>query len=108
MNAPGSDGAAYGESAVGEAGGCAAPVRHVRRPAGPQGPRGRMSTTEIIAAILGVANIVLLVRRSVWNYPFGLAMVALYGWVFFAARLYSDAGLQVFFFVVQIYGWWNW
>ncbi|MEJ1969184.1 MAG: nicotinamide riboside transporter PnuC [Rhizomicrobium sp.] len=67
-----------------------------------------MSATEIIAAILGVANIVLLVRRSIWNYPFGLAMVALYGWVFLDARLYSDAALQVFFFAIQIYGWWNW
>lgn len=67
-----------------------------------------MSWTEIIAAILGVANIVLLVRRSIWNYPFGIAMVTLYGFVFFEARLYSDAALQIFFFVVQIYGWWNW
>jgi nicotinamide mononucleotide transporter len=67
-----------------------------------------MSTTEIIAAVLGVANVALLVRRSIWNYPFGLAMVLLYGWVFFQAHLYSDAALQIFFFVVQIYGWWNW
>ena len=67
-----------------------------------------MSWTEIIAAGLGLANIVLLVRRSIWNYPFGIAMVTLYGFVFFDARLYSDAALQVFFFVVQIYGWWNW
>ena len=42
-----------------------------------------MSWTEIIAAALGVANIVLLVRRSIWNYPFGLLMVTLYGVVFF-------------------------
>jgi nicotinamide mononucleotide transporter len=67
-----------------------------------------MSTSEIIASILGVVNIVLLVRRSIWNYPFGLAMVAIYFYVFLDARLYSDAGLQIFFFVVQLYGWWNW
>jgi nicotinamide mononucleotide transporter len=67
-----------------------------------------MSTTDIITTLLGLANIVLLVRRSIWNYPFGLALVAVYGWVFLGARLYSDAALQVFFFVVQIYGWWNW
>jgi nicotinamide mononucleotide transporter len=67
-----------------------------------------LSSTEIVAAILGLANIVLLVRRSIWNYPFGIAMVVLYGFVFFQARLYSDAALQVFFFVVQIYGWWVW
>jgi nicotinamide mononucleotide transporter len=63
---------------------------------------------EVAAALLGLANIVLLVRRSVWNYPFGLAMVTLYGWIFFDAKLYSDAGLQVFFFGIQIYGWLSW
>ena len=65
---------------------------------------------EAVAALLGLINIVLVVRRSVWNYPFGLAMVALYGWLFAqpGVRLYSDAGLQVFFFVVQLYGWRNW
>lgn len=67
-----------------------------------------MSSIEIIASILGVANIVLLVRRSIWNYPFGIVMVSLYGYVFFEARLFSDALLQVFFFTVQIYGWWVW
>jgi nicotinamide mononucleotide transporter len=67
-----------------------------------------MSTTEIIAALLGLANIVLLVRRSIWNYPFGMASVAFYVFVFRDSLLYSDAALQIFFFVVQIYGWWNW
>ena len=67
-----------------------------------------MSPIEIAAFVLGVINIVLLVRRSIWNYPFALAMVALYARVFFAARLYSDALLQVFFFVVNLYGWWQW
>ncbi len=69
-----------------------------------------MNGLEAAAACLGLINIVLVVRRSVWNYPFGLAMVALYGWIFAQpdVRLYSDAGLQGFFFAVQLYGWWNW
>src|SRR6476646_6664105 len=67
-----------------------------------------MSWLEWVAAGLGVINVFLVVRRSVWNYPFGLAMVALYFFVFFEARLYSDALLQIFFFVVQVYGWVNW
>src|ERR1700743_2065724 len=70
--------------------------------------RGFISTREIIAAFLGVANIVLLVRRSIWNYPFGMASVAFYVVVFHDSLLYSDAALQVFFFVMQAYGWWNW
>jgi len=64
--------------------------------------------TELIAFVLGVANIVLLVRRSLWNYPFALAMVSLYAFVFFETKLYSDALLQGFFFVVNLWGWWLW
>lgn len=69
-----------------------------------------MNPLEIVAAALGLANILLVVRRSVWNYPFGLAMVSLYAWIFAQpdVRLYSDVLLQGFFFVVQLYGWWNW
>lgn len=67
-----------------------------------------MSPLEVIAFVLGVANVTLVVRRSLWNYPFGLAMVSLYGVIFLGARLYSDAILQIFFFMVQLYGWLNW
>jgi nicotinamide mononucleotide transporter len=67
-----------------------------------------MNPLEIIAVALGLANIGLLVRRSIWNYPFGMAMVALYFVIFRDARLYGEAWLQVFFFVVQGWGWWLW
>jgi nicotinamide mononucleotide transporter len=67
-----------------------------------------MNWVEPVAAALGLANIILIVRRSVWNYVFGLMMVTLYFFVFFDQHLYSDALLQIFFFVVQIYGWWHW
>lgn len=67
-----------------------------------------MTWLEGIAVALGLINVALVVKRSVWNYPFGLAMVALYFFVFYEARLYSDALLQIFFFFVQIYGWANW
>ena len=67
-----------------------------------------MNPIEWLAAALGVANIALLVRRSVWNFPFGMAMVALYVFVFWEARLYGEAGLQVFFFAAQLWGWALW
>jgi nicotinamide mononucleotide transporter len=67
-----------------------------------------MDSLEIAAVTLGVINIALLVRRSIWNFSFGIAMVALYAVIFFRARLYAEAGLQVFFAVVQLYGSWLW
>jgi nicotinamide mononucleotide transporter len=63
---------------------------------------------EIVAAVLVLLNVALVARRSVWNYPVGIAAVLLYGWVFAVARLYSDAGLQGFFLVLNVYGWRNW
>ena len=67
-----------------------------------------MNPLEIIAVALGIANVGLLVRRSIWNYPFGMAMVTLYCVIFWQTRLYGEAGLQVFFFIVQGWGWWLW
>ncbi|BAK68034.1 putative transporter [Sphingobium sp. SYK-6] len=67
-----------------------------------------MSFLEILAVGLGLTNIILIVRRSLWNYPAGIAMVTLYFFIFAQARLYSDALLQIFFLVLNAYGWVNW
>lgn len=67
-----------------------------------------MNWLEWIAVGLGIANVALVVRRSIWNYPFGVAMVSLYFFIFLDKKLYSDSLLQIFFFVIQLYGWWAW
>ena len=67
-----------------------------------------MSPLEIAGTVLGFINIVLLIRRSVWNFPAAMAMVTCVGIVLAEARLYAESGLQVFFFVVNAWGWWLW
>ncbi len=67
-----------------------------------------MSPLEIVGTVFGFANIVLLIRRSAWNFPAAMVMVSCIGVVLFEAKLYAEAGLQAFFFVVNIYGWWLW
>jgi nicotinamide mononucleotide transporter len=67
-----------------------------------------MSPLECVAVLLGLINIILIIRRSLWNFPVGIVMVALYCFIFAQAKLYSDAGLQVFFLIVQAYGWFSW
>lgn len=64
--------------------------------------------SEIAGSLLGLINIVLLMRRSVWNFPVAMAMVALVGITLFEQRLYSETLLQAFFFVVNGWGWWLW
>lgn len=67
-----------------------------------------MSIWEIIGTVLGIIGVGLMIRQNIWGWPVGLVQVAVYAWVFFATKLYSDAILQVAFFLIQAYGWWHW
>ncbi len=67
-----------------------------------------MSIWEIIGTVLGVIGVWLMIRQNIIGWPVGLVQVAVYAWVFFDAKLYSDAILQVAFFLIQAYGWWHW
>lgn len=67
-----------------------------------------MAVLEWVAAGLGLINIALLVFRSVWNYAFGIASVAIYIFIFFESRLYAESGLQLFFVAAQLWGWYLW
>jgi nicotinamide mononucleotide transporter len=67
-----------------------------------------MSIWEIIGTVLGIVGVWLMIRQNIWGWPVGLVQVAVYAWVFLDVKLYSDAILQVCFFVIQAYGWWHW
>jgi len=67
-----------------------------------------VSVLEIVAVACGLLNIWLTVRQNIWSWAFGAVMVSLYIYIFFQAKLYSDCGLQVFFLVMQFYGWYQW
>jgi len=67
-----------------------------------------MSFLEIIGVVVSALAIWLTARRNMWCWPIGLASVALYGWIFFDAKLYSDMLLQGAFALLQVYGWWRW
>lgn len=63
---------------------------------------------EIAATALTLVSVVLAVKRSLWQFPFGIVGTGLGFFVFWRTNLYSSAVLQPFFIVVQIYGWWYW
>src|SRR5689334_11718022 len=50
----------------------------------------------------------LVVREHLWNWPVGLANNILFFILFLRARLYADMSLQIIYFALGIYGWWNW
>jgi len=67
-----------------------------------------MSLTEILGFITGAVNVWLLARQNIWNWPVGLANNTLYIVVFLGSGLYGDAGLQLVYITLGIYGWWTW
>jgi nicotinamide mononucleotide transporter len=63
---------------------------------------------EVAGFVTGVANVWLVVRQHILNWPIGILNVVLLGLVFVDGKLYADAGLQVVYVALQAYGWWQW
>ena len=58
--------------------------------------------------LTGAINVWLLAKQNIWNWPVGLANNALYVAVFLRSGLYGDAGLQLVYITLGVYGWWTW
>jgi nicotinamide mononucleotide transporter len=63
---------------------------------------------EIAATAFTLVSVILSVKRSLWQFPTGLAGVGLGFFVFWGAGLYSSAVLQPIFVATLVYGWWYW
>ena len=58
--------------------------------------------------LLGVVGVWLMIRRSLWAFPVGLAAVTVQGVLFWRIQLFAEAKVQVFYFAGLGYGWWHW
>jgi nicotinamide mononucleotide transporter len=67
-----------------------------------------MNWTEILGTITGAASVLLAVRESAWNWPVGMANNLFFLILFWHAKLYADAILQIVYLVISVFGWWNW
>jgi nicotinamide mononucleotide transporter len=63
---------------------------------------------EIIGVISGLLCVYLAAVNNIWNWPTAIISVGIYIFIFFNARLYADMGLQFYFMVMNIYGWYYW
>jgi nicotinamide mononucleotide transporter len=67
-----------------------------------------MDPLELFAVAISLAAVWWTSVRDPICWPVGIASVLVYGWIFIQARLYSDALLQGFFALMNLYGWWVW
>jgi nicotinamide mononucleotide transporter len=67
-----------------------------------------MIVLELLGVLVTVASIFLATRENVWYYPTGIVSVLLYAGIYFGAKLYAEAGLQLVWLLLLIYGWHEW
>jgi nicotinamide mononucleotide transporter len=66
------------------------------------------SCLEAVAVLFGIVSVYLSTRQNIWSWPTALINVALFSALFLKSGLYSDTGLQVVYFGLSIYGWYEW
>ncbi|MGI9133741.1 MAG: nicotinamide mononucleotide transporter family protein, partial [Rhodoferax sp.] len=63
---------------------------------------------ELLAFVLALANITCNVYEIHWGWPLTIVASLLYAWLFYASKLYGEAGVNLFFAVTALWGWWQW
>ena len=63
---------------------------------------------EIIGTAFGLLSVWLTIRKSIWCWPTGLVNVVLFFVMFYQVKLYAELITYSVFFVLGIYGWWEW
>jgi nicotinamide mononucleotide transporter len=67
-----------------------------------------MSWTEIAGFVTGAVSVWLYVRQNVWAWPVGIVNSVCWLVLFWASRLYLDAGLQLVYIGLSVAGWYWW
>ena len=63
---------------------------------------------ELAGTISGLIYVWFSIRQSLNTWPTGIVTSFLYCGVFFEAKFYAGMGLQLYYLLISIYGWWSW
>ncbi len=67
-----------------------------------------MNYLEIIGTLVGLVYLWLEYRASIHLWITGMVMPAIYLFVYYDAGLYADVGINVYYLLAAVYGWWRW
>lgn len=67
-----------------------------------------ISYVELIGTLFGLISVWFASRANILTWSTGIVNEVFLFILFFQVQLYADMFLQVYFFVVTIYGWYNW
>jgi len=63
---------------------------------------------ELGGTIFGLIYIWLSIRQNLHTWTAGIVTSLLYCWVFFEAKFYAGMGLQGYYLIISVYGFWSW
>jgi nicotinamide mononucleotide transporter len=63
---------------------------------------------EYVAVISALAQVILAAKNKIENFYFGIISVAIYVYLYIIGKLYADASLNVYYFIISIYGLYAW
>ena len=66
------------------------------------------SFIELIAVTFGLVCVWCMKKEIVLAFPIGIVNVLIYVYIFFTSKLYANAAINGFFFVMSAYGWYSW
>lgn len=66
------------------------------------------SALEITAVFFGLLSVWYSKEENILVYPTGIVSVLIYVYITFQYKLYADSGINVYYFVMSVYGWYHW
>ncbi len=63
---------------------------------------------ETIAVLFSIIYVILATKQNIWCWAAAGISVVLYTYICFTAQLYPETGLQIFYLMMAIYGYYNW
>lgn len=63
---------------------------------------------EVVAVAFGLMSVWFAKQEKILVYPTGIINVLIYVYICYFAKLYADMGINAFYFIMSVYGWYNW
>lgn len=63
---------------------------------------------EYVAVLFGLLSVWYARKANILVYPTGIISVVIYVYICLGAKLYADMGINVVYFIMSVYGWYNW
>jgi nicotinamide mononucleotide transporter len=68
----------------------------------------QLSVLEALGVTFGLLSVWFAKRESIFVFPTGIVSVLIYVYLCYTTRLYADMGINAYYFIMSVYGWYYW